>query len=1258
MKRISLLIIFTMMISIFSVHAEKLWDGYESDGEKTVVVDMNSVATIINAKLGISTQYTKTAAYSALWNNHTNRDSVNFEDPAVTDWTNYTTVEFEMYSPKPVAATFAFIVFTEAQTASGPSYFMSDVQSVSWSGWKTFKFNLSEFTANRAAVWDKVTYVNFSSGGWTMTPNAETELYIDSIYLSAGEEESSAAGYCEYSRDNAAEVLENGIGVYENESKVMTKDGLAELVEEKAAKTFTDNGVFYVPAGTLSRIDGTEYIHTNKEMFTFNYNENTLNFSVGSAEYTLNGEAKSFSGEVKCKENVCFVPFEEFAEALGLKTYKKGGLHVAAKATDALEYDPESAEYIAAQIKYKSINVKDITEEDYRTFRDRWNKVLCGDETIDLENEAVATEVKAREKRALAVWNLLDMYESSGSNPFTGKDPTDPIEIASMASSIGEMAYGWGTYGTSMYHDPEWKDRILTVLEYFCNKYFSAKELNGTGAVGTNTGNWYYWQISAPTNLVNIMVIMYDYISPRLAKKYLVIPDTLVYSPRGTSSNRVHFAYVAMGSALLQRDAQRIVKCRDGVTQTMLFVNQNMITSANLESTDGFYRDGSMLMHYRVPYNGGYGVQHYEVLGQMLSVLKGTPFEPANPSIQNLFDFFFAGMDSVIYNGVMMDFVRGRSVIRPNTSTSELISGMMYLIEYASEEEQAIIKSKIKQYAKENGNITNPSTNLQVLNDYYNIINDTSVSAAKKEDTYTVHYNMDKTVLKRKNFAIGISMSSPRVYNYEAMNGENLNGWYCSDGMVYLYTDDNNAFGSEYFNNVNSYRYPGITVEARERNAIEMPAAKSYLSSKDFVGGVTDGVNGAAAMDLESYHKDGSDGVEPYICDLTAKKSWFMLGDKMAVLGTDIHATDDYDVETVIENRKSRTTVSASANSAEQYEIKEVTASDEPQPENPISAAVDGNLQTRWSAGGNQWLKLDLGENKKIGMTRIAFMNGNVRKTMFDINVSADGNNWKKVFSGASSGTESGYENFALDNAEGRYIRFDWRGNTQNEWNSILEIQVFGMNKNGSKNYEFVYTGQEKVIADGTKLNVSSADLNTKAKWVWYESTGGYVFENPENINMRRTTGNPSFFEMWINHGKKPDNAKYAYVQLPLKSAEEVKAYSENPTVKILSNTEKLQAAADETAGLTEAVFWSAGALGRYSVDVPMMFMEQKADGKSAIAVSDPTQKLTSGRITVEGVFTAEDADDKISVTNDGAKTYIDVDFTGSYGRSFKVTLR
>ena len=175
---------------------------------------------------------------------------------------------------------------------------------------------------------------------------------------------------------------------------------------------------------------------------------------------------------------------------------------------------------------------------------------------------------------------------------------------------------------------------------------------------------------------------------------------------------------------------------------------------------------------------------------------------------------------------------------------------------------------------------------------------------------------------------------------------------------------------------------------------------------------------------------------------------------------------------------------------------------------------------------------------------------------------------------------------------------------------------------------------------------------------MWYESTGGYVFENPEDINMRRTTGNPSFFEMWINHGKKPDNAKYAYVQLPLKSAEEVKAYSENPTVKILSNTEKLQAAADETAGLTEAVFWSAGALGRYSVDVPMMFMEQKTDGKSAIAVSDPTQKLTSGRITVEGVFTAEDADDKISVTNDGAKTYIDVDFTGSYGRSFKVTLR
>ena len=82
---------------------------------------------------------------------------------------------------------------------------------------------------------------------------------------------------------------------------------------------------------------------------------------------------------------------------------------------------------------------------------------------------------------------------------------------------------------------------------------------------------------------------------------------------------------------------------------------------------------------------------------------------------------------------------------------------------------------------------------------------------------------------------------------------------------------------------------------------------------------------------------------------------------------------------------------------------------------NPASAAVDNNLDTRWSNEGlGSWIRLDLGSEKTICSVNIAWFKGNERVNSFDILVSNDGRSFTKIFSGKSSGTTTATENSTM----------------------------------------------------------------------------------------------------------------------------------------------------------------------------------------------------------------------------------------------------
>jgi hyaluronate lyase len=153
-----------------------------------------------------------------------------------------------------------------------------------------------------------------------------------------------------------------------------------------------------------------------------------------------------------------------------------------------------------------------------------------------------------------------------------------------------------------------------------------------------------------------------------------------------------------------------------------------------------------------------------------------------------------------------------------------------------------------------------------------------------------LYAGMDRVVHLAPGFGLGLSMSSSRVYTYESIHGENVNGWHTGEGMLYLYNSDLTQFDDDFWPTVDPRRLPGTTVDVSQ---VREPASgQSEAPAATWVGGASLGAYGAAGMQLRAW---GS--------TLSAKKSWFMFDKEVVCLGSDISSGDSRPIETVVENR-------------------------------------------------------------------------------------------------------------------------------------------------------------------------------------------------------------------------------------------------------------------------------------------------------------------------------------------------------------------
>ncbi|RDX55891.1 galactose mutarotase-like protein [Lentinus brumalis] len=310
-----------------------------------------------------------------------------------------------------------------------------------------------------------------------------------------------------------------------------------------------------------------------------------------------------------------------------------------------------------------------------------------------------------------------------------------------------------------------------------------------------------------------------------------------------TGANTLDVAKITIDGGLLASNATQIA-------EGYKHVHSEVVVRDDIKA-DGIRSDGSFGQHAGLMYNGNYGKDYANDVLTLEIAAGGTQFsaQKASPDSQAAYETLWDGDLWMIYR---------------NANTSVLhwdFSALNRMISFAVADDQA------------SGSIQVNVSRLQQLGDEWN--SDTLKSVAKSLSDSSdnansgdltgnrMFYANDYMVQRGPGYVSSLKMYSSRTLNTECTNSQNPYGFHLSDGTLYTYID-----GTQYEDIAGAWDWNLIPGTTTDYAATKLTCEDSKFStSEDFVGGVSNGKIGAAAM----RYKNPSTG------SLSFQKAWFFL---------------------------------------------------------------------------------------------------------------------------------------------------------------------------------------------------------------------------------------------------------------------------------------------------------------------------------------------------------------------------------------------
>ncbi|WP_291529939.1 polysaccharide lyase 8 family protein [Bacteroides sp. UBA939] len=208
------------------------------------------------------------------------------------------------------------------------------------------------------------------------------------------------------------------------------------------------------------------------------------------------------------------------------------------------------------------------------------------------------------------------------------------------------------------------------------------------------------------------------------------------------------------------------------------------------------------------------------------------------------------------------------------------------------------------------------------------------------------------------------------------------------------------------------------------------------------------------------------------------------------------------------------------------------------------------------------------------------------------------------------------------------------------------EVVCLGAGIHSTSEYP-VYTTVNQCLAASSKVllyhkkkptEITQGNFNyTSPEWILHNKTG-YLFPDGGKVFVanQQQTGSwydinhtapkdsiqKDIFTICIDHGMKPSDATYAYIIIPgMQTVDGMKQYQQEKNIKILTNTENLQAVSNEKAGILQMIFYQSGEFIYKDLTIKAdkacaLIVKMTNRNKIKLHIADPGQ--TESNITLE----------------------------------------